>query len=138
MACSAGCRTSAPGPGSWRTSSLRAGTFYITEAHLIFNTFENEGVAPGELRLTYPYFEHQDLLVFDVTGSYADLSADVGEQKEHGWDHGLGEIVTAPSMPACGSSRSRSIRSSSGPRTSWSRAPGSGRFVLLPGRVSCR
>ena len=28
-------------------------------------------------------------------GSYADATADVGEQKEHGWDHGLGEIVTA-------------------------------------------
>ena len=34
-------------------------------------------------------------LVFDVQGSYADPTADVGEQKEHGWDHGLGEIVTA-------------------------------------------
>ena len=28
-------------------------------------------------------------------GSYADPDADVGEQTEHGWDHGLGEIVTA-------------------------------------------
>ena len=28
-------------------------------------------------------------------GSCADPSADVGDQKEHGWDHGLGEIVTA-------------------------------------------
>ncbi len=71
------------------------GTFFITEAHPVFNTFENEGVAPGELRLAYPYFEHPEPLQFPVQGSYADPDADVGDQTEHGWDHGLGEIVTA-------------------------------------------
>jgi len=30
-----------------------------------------------------------------VQGSYADRTADVGSQIEYGWDHGLGEIVTA-------------------------------------------
>ncbi len=35
-------------------------------------------------------------MTFKVTGSYADPTADVGEGVvEHGWDHGLGEIVTA-------------------------------------------
>jgi SAM-dependent methyltransferase len=71
------------------------GRFYITEVHPVVQVFENEGVAPRELRLQYPYWEHGDPLIFDVHGSYADPSADVGEQKEHGWDHGLGEIVTA-------------------------------------------
>jgi SAM-dependent methyltransferase len=71
------------------------GTFFITEAHPVFNAFQDEGVAPGELRLIYPYWEHRDPLVFDVKGSYADPDADFGEQKLHGWDHGLGEIVTA-------------------------------------------
>ena len=71
------------------------GTFFITEIHPVAQAFENEGVRPGELRLAYPYWEHRDPLIFDVTGSYADPTADVGEQKEHGWDHGLGEIVTA-------------------------------------------
>ena len=71
------------------------GIFYILEAHPVFQVFEAEGVAPRELRLTYPYWEHRDPLVFDVKGSYADPDADVGKQKEHGWDHGLGEIVTA-------------------------------------------
>ena len=52
-------------------------------------------MAPGELRLRYPYFEHPEPLVFPVKGSYADPDADVGDQTEHGWDHGLGEIVTA-------------------------------------------
>jgi len=72
------------------------GTFFITEIHPIANVFENEGVEPGELRLTYPYWEHPEPLTFAVTGSYADPTADVGEGVvEHGWDHGLGEIVTA-------------------------------------------
>lgn len=71
------------------------GRFYITEIHPVAQVFENEGVAPGELRLAYPYWEHRDPLVFPVHGSYADPDADVGTQEEHGWDHGLGEIVTA-------------------------------------------
>jgi SAM-dependent methyltransferase len=71
------------------------GTFFITEAHPVVQAFENEGVEPGELRLTYPYWEHREPLTFAVKGSYADPNADVGDLTEHGWDHGLGEIVTA-------------------------------------------
>ena len=72
------------------------GRFYIAEVHPVFQVFENEGVQPGELRLQYPYWEHGSPLIFDVHGSYADPTADLGEEhKEHGWDHGLGEIVTA-------------------------------------------
>ncbi len=71
------------------------GTFYITEIHPVANAFENEGVAPGELRLAYPYWEHADPLVFPVHGSYADPTAEVAATVENGWDHGLGEVVTA-------------------------------------------
>jgi len=71
------------------------GTFFISEIHPVAQVFENEGVTPGELRLTYPYWEHSRPLTFEVKGSYADPTADVGVQVEHGWDHGLGEIVTA-------------------------------------------
>jgi SAM-dependent methyltransferase len=72
------------------------GRFYISEAHPILDVFETDGVAPRELRLQYPYWEHGDPLIFDVHGSYADRDADLGgEHEEHGWDHGLGEIVTA-------------------------------------------
>jgi SAM-dependent methyltransferase len=72
------------------------GRFYISEVHPVFQVFENEGVKPGELRLQYPYWEHGAPLIFDVHGSYADPTADLGEEhKEHGWDHGLGEIVNA-------------------------------------------
>ena len=71
------------------------GTFFITEIHPVAQVFENERVGPGELRLTYPYWEHAEPLTFEVKGSYADPSADVADQIEHGWNHGLGEIVTA-------------------------------------------
>jgi SAM-dependent methyltransferase len=111
------------------------GTFFITEAHPVFNAFQDEGVAPGELRLIYPYWEHRDPLVFDVKGSYADPDADFGEQKLHGWDHGLGEIVTALIDAGL---RIESLEEH--PFLYWAAdflvesEPGSGRFVLPPGR----
>ena len=57
--------------------------------------FENEGGQPGELQLVYPYWEHRAPLTFENTGSYADPDAPVTVPKEYGWDHGLGEIVSA-------------------------------------------
>jgi SAM-dependent methyltransferase len=71
------------------------GTFFITEVHPVVQALEDEDVGPGELRLRYPYWERREPLVFGVKGSYADRDADAGENVEHGWDHGLGEIVTA-------------------------------------------
>lgn len=107
------------------------GRFYISEVHPVAQAFENEGVAPGELRLAYPYWEHRDPLIFDVQGSYADPSADIGVQHEHGWDHGLGEIVTALIDAGL---RLEWLRES--PELDWGAdflvetAPGSGRFRL--------
>ncbi len=71
------------------------GRAYVADIHPVADAFENEGVAPGELRLAYPYWEHREPLTFAVAGSYADPAADVGERTEYGWDHSLGEIVTA-------------------------------------------
>jgi SAM-dependent methyltransferase len=71
------------------------GRFYITEIHPVAQAFEDEGIAPGELRLRYPYWEHRAPLAFPVVGSYADPTATVATPTEYGWDHGLGEIVTA-------------------------------------------
>jgi SAM-dependent methyltransferase len=71
------------------------GRFYITEVHPVAQAFENEGVKPGELQLVYPYWEHPGALAFDNLGSYADPEAPVTVAMEYGWDHGLGEIVTA-------------------------------------------
>lgn len=71
------------------------GRFYLLEIHPVVQAFENEGVQPGELRLTYPYWEHRNPLAFETRGSYADETAHVETPMEYGWDHGLGEIVTA-------------------------------------------
>ncbi len=71
------------------------GRFYLTEIHPVAQALENEDVAPGELRLQYPYWEHPEPLTFPVQGSYADPTAAVRATEEHGWDHGLGEIVTS-------------------------------------------
>ena len=109
------------------------GRFYISEIHPVAQVFENEGVGPGELRLAYPYWEHPDPLVFEVQGSYADPTADVGEQREHGWDHGLGEIVTALIDAGL---RLEWLRES--PELDWGAdflvetEPGSGRYRLPP------
>jgi SAM-dependent methyltransferase len=75
---------------------VRPGGFlYLTEIHPVAQVFENDGVAPGELRLAYPYWSHPEPLRFDVKGSYADLDAPTDGLVEFGWDHSLGEIVTA-------------------------------------------
>ena len=71
------------------------GTFYVTEIHPVAQVFADEGVAPGELRLAYPYWSHDVPISFDAVGSYADRTAPTAGLREHGWDHSLGEIVTA-------------------------------------------
>jgi SAM-dependent methyltransferase len=76
---------------------VRPGGFlYVTEIHPIAQVFETDDVAPGELRLTYPYWSHPDRpLRFDDASSYADPSIPLPGLTEYGWDHSLGEIVTA-------------------------------------------
>jgi hypothetical protein len=70
------------------------GFFYITEVHPVAQVFDDdEGVT--DLRLRYPYFTHADPLTFETQGSYADRSAQVSQRTEYGWNHGMGEIVTA-------------------------------------------
>ena len=73
------------------------GTFYITrDPPGRPGVLENEGVAPGELRLAYPYWEHDGAA--DVPGPGLVRRPDgraSAATVEHGWDHGLGEIVTA-------------------------------------------
>ena len=71
------------------------GFFYVTEIHPVAQTFEEEGVAPGELRLAYPYWSHREPIRFEAKGSYADPTAPTEGLFEHGWDHSLGEIVSA-------------------------------------------
>jgi SAM-dependent methyltransferase len=71
------------------------GRFYITEIHPVAQVFDDDGTKPGELRLRYPYWEHSEPLAFPTEGSYADRTATIATPIEYGWDHGLGEIVSA-------------------------------------------
>jgi len=72
------------------------GFFYVTEVHPIFWAFDDEGeVDFRSPRLRYPYWTHDDPLEFEVQGSYADRTATVASTHEYGWNHSLGEIVTA-------------------------------------------
>ncbi|TAK01826.1 MAG: class I SAM-dependent methyltransferase [Chloroflexota bacterium] len=71
------------------------GFLYLTEIHPVAQVFDDEGVEPGQLRLRYPYWSHRDPLRFEVQGSYADPTAPTEGLVEYGWDHSLGEIVTA-------------------------------------------
>jgi SAM-dependent methyltransferase len=71
------------------------GIFYITEIHPVAQVWDDEDVEPGELRLRYPYFSNELPFVFPTQGSYADRTARVEQPVEYGWNHGLGEIVTA-------------------------------------------
>jgi SAM-dependent methyltransferase len=77
---------------------LKPGGFlYVTEIHPVAQVFDDDDVGPAELRLRYPYWEHPDEPIRnEVHGSYADLTAPTAPGLvEHGWDHSLGEIVTA-------------------------------------------
>ncbi len=65
------------------------GYFYVTEAHPILWDYDDD------FTLKFPYWEQEEPIAFDVQGSYADLSAEVKTEKEYGWNHGLGEIVTS-------------------------------------------
>ena len=71
------------------------GFAYVTEVHPVAMAFDDENVSPGELRLAYPYWEHEGPLTFQVQGSYADREAPTDGLTEHSWNHSLGEIVTA-------------------------------------------
>ena len=71
------------------------GFLYLNEIHPVAQVFAEDDVEPGELRLQYPYWEHDEPITLEEQGSYADREAAMGVLVSHGWDHSLGEIVTA-------------------------------------------
>ena len=74
---------------------LKPGGFlYLHEGHPVFWTLDDEQEESNPLRLAYDYWEG-DVITCPVQGSYADPNAKVESPVEHGWNHGLGEVVTA-------------------------------------------
>jgi len=68
------------------------GIFYLHEGHPVMWALHDEQ-EPGALRPGYDYWGGETLS-FPVQGSYADETAEVDAEIEHGWNHSLGEIVT--------------------------------------------
>jgi SAM-dependent methyltransferase len=68
------------------------GIFYLHEGHPAMWALDDEQ-PDAALKLGYDYWGGETL-TFPVEGSYADPSADVDAEVEHGWNHSLGEIVT--------------------------------------------
>jgi SAM-dependent methyltransferase len=60
------------------------GVLYVTDIHPVAQVFEDEGVAPGELRLAYPYWSPPEPLRFEVHSSYADREAPTDGLVEYG------------------------------------------------------
>jgi len=69
------------------------GIFYVHEGHPAMWALDDEQPSGG-LALGYDYWGGETLS-FPVEGSYADPTAEVDAEVEHGWNHSLGEIVTA-------------------------------------------
>jgi SAM-dependent methyltransferase len=69
------------------------GIFYIHEGHPVLWAIDDDATAPNPVMLGYDYWGGETLS-FPVEGSYADPTAEVDAEVEHGWNHSLGEIVT--------------------------------------------
>jgi SAM-dependent methyltransferase len=69
------------------------GIFYIHEGHPAMWAIADEQATPNDLHLGFDYWGGETLS-FPVEGSYADPTADVDAEVEHGWNHSLGEVVT--------------------------------------------
>lgn len=69
------------------------GIFYVHEGHPVLWALDDDAEQVSALRLGYDYWGGETLS-FPVEGSYADPTADVDAEVEHGWNHSLGEVVT--------------------------------------------
>jgi SAM-dependent methyltransferase len=69
------------------------GIFYVHEGHPVMWALDDDAQQVSALRLGYDYWGGETLS-FPVEGSYADPTADVDAEVEHGWNHSLGEVVT--------------------------------------------
>lgn len=49
----------------------------------------------GLLAVEYPYFEHEEPMIFEEAGTYVETEASFTQNLTHTWNRGLGEIVTA-------------------------------------------
>ncbi|WP_456379134.1 class I SAM-dependent methyltransferase [Lutibacter sp.] len=68
----------------------QGGFFYLIEFHPIVWMFDFLQTPP---KLTYPYLQ-SEVIYEEYKGTYANSNANI-VSKEYGWNHGLGEVVSA-------------------------------------------
>ena len=68
----------------------KGGVFYMIEFHPIVWMFDFLQTPP---KLTYPYI-NKEVIYEEYNGTYTNNDADI-VSKEYGWNHGLGEVVSA-------------------------------------------
>jgi SAM-dependent methyltransferase len=74
---------------------LRPGRrLFIREGHPMLWVLDDRR-RDGLLVVDYPYFERQEPLVEEASGTYVQTAATFSDSVHHLWNHGLGEIVTA-------------------------------------------
>jgi len=69
------------------------GIFYLHEGHPVLWAIDDDQAEPNGITFAYDYWGGETLS-FPVQGSYADPTAEVDAEVEHGWNHSLGEVVT--------------------------------------------
>ena len=69
---------------------VSGGVFYMVEFHPIAWMFDYLQTPP---KLKYPY-KNTDVIYEEYQGTYANSNANI-TSKEYGWNHGLGEVITA-------------------------------------------
>ncbi|BCJ55501.1 methyltransferase [Actinoplanes sp. NBRC 14428] len=70
------------------------GRLFIREGHPVLWSLQ-DGRDDDLLVLEYPYFEHEEPLIFNEEGTYVEADHTFVHTTTHSWNHGLGEIVTA-------------------------------------------
>lgn len=69
------------------------GIFYMHEGHPVLWAIDDDQTKPNGIRFAYDYWGGETIST-PVQGSYADPTAHVDAEVEHGWNHSLGEVVT--------------------------------------------
>ncbi len=65
------------------------GVLYVSEFHPFTHVF-----ADADLTVAYDYF-HDEPVVWDEPGTYADMTAKTVNNRSYEWNHGLGAVVSA-------------------------------------------
>jgi len=70
------------------------GRLFMREAHPMLWTLD-EDRSDDLLVVKHPYFEHAEPMVDEYPGTYVQTDASFADNLSYGWNHGLGEIITA-------------------------------------------